>query len=299
MKTIKALTLALLLALIGTIRPSFADYANTAMQTAAVATGNGVPAPTAGAISGEMMKITGITTATITFEATCDDTNWDSVQATNTATGAVATTATANGTYFVPAAGYTQVRARISAWSSGAITILGRATTAPVGSVQSSADGAGPVTQSGAWNVGVSNTTSTLLASTVVATPTSTSATAVTGLGIYKQVMILLNVTAAANAIDDTLDVYIDTSPDGGTTWLNVVHYPQVLGNDGAKKFTATLDPAGAAGTACVAVTSDAAANTVRPSIFTDRLRVRYVTVDGIIPGASTFTFVVTAFGKS
>src|SRR6266496_1561427 len=49
----------------------------------------------------------------------------------------------------------------------------------------------------------------------------------------------LLNVTAAASAVGDTLDVYIQASSDGGTTYDDFVHFTQVLGNGGAKKFLA------------------------------------------------------------
>ncbi len=50
---------------------------------------------------------------------------------------------------------------------------------------------------------------------------------------------VLLNVTAAAAAVGDTLDVYVQGSVDGGTTWDDVIHFTQVLGNGGAKKFLA------------------------------------------------------------
>ena len=52
---------------------------------------------------------------------------------------------------------------------------------------------------------------------------------------VYQQATFVLNVTAAATEVDDTLDVYIDTSYDGGTTWVNVGHFTQVLGNGGVK----------------------------------------------------------------
>lgn len=147
--------------------------------------------------------------------------------------------------------------------------------------------------------IGVSNAAVVLQASGTITSPGTVTGTAVTGLGFYKQIQVVLAVTAAALAVDDTMDVYIDTSPDGGTTWYNAIHFPQVLGNGGVKSFFATLDPAGAAGTACVNTTSDAAVNTVRPSIFTDRLRVRTVNVDGVVPGAESFTFSVKAYAKS
>jgi hypothetical protein len=46
----------------------------------------------------------------------------------------------------------------------------------------------------------------------------------------------LLNVTAAATAAGDTLDVYIQATSDDGTTWDDFVHFSQILGNGGAKK---------------------------------------------------------------
>lgn len=50
---------------------------------------------------------------------------------------------------------------------------------------------------------------------------------------------VLLNVTAAATAVGDTLNVYVQASVDGGTTWDDVISFTQVLGNGGAKKFLA------------------------------------------------------------
>lgn len=137
----------------------------------------------------------------------------------------------------------------------------------------------------------------TLLASGVVTAAGTVNATAVTGLGKYKQLLVLLSVTAAATDAADTLDVYVDTSPDGGTTWVNAIHFNQILGNGGAKKFWAVLDPAGAAGTSVIAATSDAAAATVRPSMFCDYVRVRHVVVDGG-GHAQSFTFAVLAYAK-
>src|SRR5689334_7803739 len=94
---------------------------------------------------------------------------------------------------------------------------------------------------------------------TVVAAGTVTGTALPNSFGNFRQALLLLDVTAAAAASGDTLDVYIDTSPDGGVTWVNVVHFTQILGNGGAKKYWAVLDPGGAPGTAVIAVTSDAA----------------------------------------
>lgn len=120
---------------------------------------------------------------------------------------------------------------------------------------------------------------------------------AVTGLQHFRQAMIVLHLTNAAAAVGDTLDVYVDSSPDG-TSWLNVVHFTQILGNGTDDlTFFAVLDPGGAPGTAVIAATSDCAAGVVRPAMFADQLRVRYTIVDGGAHGQS-FSFGVQAFVK-
>jgi hypothetical protein len=49
----------------------------------------------------------------------------------------------------------------------------------------------------------------------------------------------LFNVTAAAVGAGDTLDLYVQSSIDDGTTWDDFVHFTQVLGNGGLKKLRA------------------------------------------------------------
>jgi hypothetical protein len=99
------------------------------MQSAAVATGDGTAIDCSdisiGAMATFTAQVTGITTATITWEGTIDGTNWASVQAIPLATGTAATTATANGIYRFSCLGLASVRARISAWTSGTITVTG------------------------------------------------------------------------------------------------------------------------------------------------------------------------------
>lgn len=108
------------------------NYLYQTMQSAAVATGNGTAIETTGVDTGGCttlaMQITGITTATVTFEATIDGTNWVAVLATNITSGSAATTATANGIYRMDCSALVSVRARISAWTSGAVTVTGVAT---------------------------------------------------------------------------------------------------------------------------------------------------------------------------
>lgn len=105
------------------------QYKRVVMQSSAVATGNGTSVDCtdvdSGALTTVTAQVTGITTATITWEATIDGTNWVAIQFTNLNDGAAATTATANGLYRATVLGLVSVRARISAWTSGTITVTG------------------------------------------------------------------------------------------------------------------------------------------------------------------------------
>ena len=110
-----------------------------------------------------------------------------------------------------------------------------------------------------------------------------------------KEALVVLNVTAAAAAANDTLDVYIDITPDGGTTWLNVGHFTQVLGNGSAKKYVMALNSSNAGASAITDVTSDAAAGATRQYGIGTGMRYRGVTVSGT---AVAFTYSVSAYIK-
>ena len=112
----------------------------------------------------------------------------------------------------------------------------------------------------------------------------------------YRRWIVLLSVTNADTDGGDLLDVYVDVSIDGGTKWLNAVHFGQVLGTDSATYEYAVLDPT-TPGTSTIAVTSDAAVDTVRPTLFGPTMRARWVVVDTGSDDA-TFTFAVTAYGQ-
>ena len=57
----------------------------------------------------------------------------------------------------------------------------------------------------------------------------------------------LLSVTAAATEVGDKLNVYIQSSPDSGTTYDDFIHFTEVLGNGGAVKHIAVVNFRGAA----------------------------------------------------
>lgn len=94
------------------------------MQDAAEATGNGTAMNVSG-LGTVAAQVSGTFVGTVTFEGTTDGSNWVSVQMTNIATGAIATTATAAGLFVGAVAGLVQFRARVSARSSGSITVVG------------------------------------------------------------------------------------------------------------------------------------------------------------------------------
>src|SRR5262245_3649954 len=50
----------------------------------------------------------------------------------------------------------------------------------------------------------------------------------------------VLDVTAAATDVVDTLDLYVQTKLDG-TNWVDIIHFTQVVGNGGAKRFIAKV----------------------------------------------------------
>ena len=96
----------------------------------------------------------------------------------------------------------------------------------------------------------------------------------------WERALLLCAFTAKATDVGDTCDVYVDVSPDGGTTWLNAVHFTQALGNgtDAATEYAVLY--ANTPGTAIVVATADAASTAVRPTLFGNALRARWAIVN-------------------
>ncbi len=103
-----------------------AMYNGALMQNAAAATANGTTLPVDG-FSVATFQVVGTFSATVTWEANIDQTNWVAVQATNLADGTAATTATAAGLFRIQCFGLSQIRARVSTYASGNVTVTGRA----------------------------------------------------------------------------------------------------------------------------------------------------------------------------
>lgn len=91
------------------------------LQTGAVATGDGAVFDVSG-FHTLSVQVLGITTATVTFEASNDGTTFAAVPFFNSS-GTNASTATANGMFVTNLTGYSLFRARISAYTSGTINV--------------------------------------------------------------------------------------------------------------------------------------------------------------------------------
>lgn len=112
-----------------------------------------VPATTLTAVDGKLttvargynsvlFQVTGTWSATITFEGTLNGSTWVAISGTDQNAGTSATTATANGMYVVSGTGMLNVRARVSAYTSGSVVIT--AMTVEGGSGGGSSGGGGP-----------------------------------------------------------------------------------------------------------------------------------------------------------
>lgn len=112
----------------------------------------------------------------------------------------------------------------------------------------------------------------------------------------YDEAIFVLDVTNADTDAADTLDVYIDVSPDG-QTWFNSTHFTQIVGNGAAAKIAAKVTKGGdfADPDAVLAITADAAAGVVRQLGIMPYIRYRSVVVDASTDDA-TFTYSLTGY---
>lgn len=97
------------------------------LQSAATATGNGTAIEMEG-VSRLTVEVTGTFVGTVTFEGTVDDSSWFVVGMKTAADGVAVSAPTAPGAWKLPADGpaLSQFRARVSAYTSGSITVKSR-----------------------------------------------------------------------------------------------------------------------------------------------------------------------------
>ena len=129
----------------------------------------------------------------------------------------------------------------------------------------------------------------TIASITSVAGAVNANSTGVTLPSSMQAVSFVLDVTIpVASDVGDTLDVKVQTMIDG-TNWVDVVHFTQVLGNGGAKRFVAKIMASTAEALFADAVI---AAGTVR-HLLGDEWRINYVQVDA--DSNASFVFTVKA----
>lgn len=112
----------------------------------------------------------------------------------------------------------------------------------------------------------------------------------------FTQALFVLDITALATEVGDTLDVMVDVSPDG-ETWFNAVHFTQAVGNGSAATEVAKLneglfnDP-----DAVLAVTSDASAGVTRNLGVMPYVRYRSTINDAVTTSNVSFTYSLKAY---
>lgn len=142
----------------------------------------------------------------------------------------------------------------------------------------------------GALITGAGNNAFTTILSSAARTSSGTG-TAVSQLGMYKGGTFVLDVTAAATAAGDTLNVYLQGSYDS-TNYFDFASFTQVLGNGGAKKFRAHIYPGASAGAVAVVTDATMTAGTVIDAYPGPWIRAKWVVVSASAPN---FTFAVYA----
>ena len=111
-----------------------------------------------------------------------------------------------------------------------------------------------------------------------------------------KSLIFMLNLTAALKDAGDKLDIYIQESPDEGTTWNDIVHFAQISGTAPAAKTLAKINCEVAPETELGAV-ADASlgASSVLQGPIAPYIRSKWVvTPDADNPADHAFTFGIT-----
>ena len=123
---------------------------------------------------------------------------------------------------------------------------------------------------------------------------TDGTGTAVVLSGKRTAYMVVCEFTNKATDADDLMDVYVDVLVN--TTWINVIHFTQALGNGTDLQIEyAVLVPGGGNTTVTVA-TANLASGAVRGDAFGSQMRARWDFTEGAGGGAGTFTFSVIAY---
>lgn len=124
------------------------------------------------------------------------------------------------------------------------------------------------------------------------ASATTAVGTTLPGFGDFDSFLCLATLQGATGG---TLDVYLQISPDGGTTWIDFVHFAQLAASAAQvnKTFSVTRSVQQLAlQSVGTGISPALAANTVLGGNFGDRIRTLYVAGVGTSAGATqTVTF--------
>ena len=93
------------------------------LHTGATGTAVGETVMLDGCYGTAVVQITGITTATVTFQGSIDGSTFVNLMGKNVTTVAAGVTATANGIYVIPITGLMKFRANISAHTTGTVVV--------------------------------------------------------------------------------------------------------------------------------------------------------------------------------
>lgn len=132
--------------------------------------------------------------------------------------------------------------------------------------------------------------TFTLMNATTSASAGTTAITGVTGLDTYGYCVVYAKIQGATNG---TLDFYVQTSFDGGTSWVDVGHFAQLAAGAAAVGNIALMGRGGTALSYTPIVVNTAsgtpvlAANTFLAGVLGNALRVVYVAGAGTTAGAA------------
>lgn len=220
-----------------------------------------------------------------------------------TAAAAAMATTGAQYTFYAPN-GTTNVRVRLTAalTGSGTMTVyLGATNTGARSDVYIM--GAGTLTvnanQTGLAGLPWASTTQAIQASQVSAVANGTTTrTTLTGLGIYKTANVLIR-TTTTGAVTGTLQLFIQDSTDGGTTWDDVIASNTITFGAAVSTQNFFLQGALASTKApgAASATGTLAAGTIRQGPFGDRFRVQEV-ISGVSGSPTGVTYIINGIFK-
>lgn len=140
------------------------------------------------------------------------------------------------------------------------------------------------------YSYGVSTGTTVDLSTTSPSTPVTTICSVSQSLTLFRNLEI---VAILQGNTGGAMDLYVQSSPDGGTTWADYIHYPQQASGGGPQAYHVTVGRDGGQTAAPVVIstgiTPSLAVNTVVGGSFGNFLRVVIKSGAGTTVGKAQF----------